>query len=212
VILVEGISEMYIVPKFAELLEESLDENGISVCSVHGTDFLPYARLLGEKALDIPYIIITDGDPQEREDETIYQGNIRGVKIASFKYPEKKNDLVKLKNDREWAELDERLEELGVFIGSKTLEIDLCEEGYIEELLTTIRELGAGSTRSRRFEEAIKRIDDNGSEEDERYVLSIIENYGKGRFAQRLVGKLTNDRMPSYIRDAINFIVEIVAG
>lgn len=212
IVLVEGVAELYIIPKFAELIDEPLDENGVSVCSVHGIDFMPYAKLLGKDALDIPYIIITDGDPLEKEGETIYQGNIRGVKLASFKDPEKKNDLVKLKDEREWDELDERLGKIGIFVGTKTLEIDLCEEGYIEEFLTTIRELGAGSTRNRRFEEAIKRINDNGSEEDKKYVLSIIEQYGKGRFAQRLAGKLTDDKIPTYIRNAINHIDEIIDG
>ena len=44
VILVEGDAELYIIPSVANTLGFPLDERGISVCSVHGTDFLPYTN------------------------------------------------------------------------------------------------------------------------------------------------------------------------
>ena len=61
VLLVEGIAEEYLVPRFAELLGKPLDEKGIIVCNINCTNFTPYVKLL--HSLAIPYaVIITDGD------------------------------------------------------------------------------------------------------------------------------------------------------
>jgi len=42
------------------------DALGITVCSVAGTNFQPYVRLLGPKALNTPFAVVTDGDPQDK--------------------------------------------------------------------------------------------------------------------------------------------------
>ena len=68
VILIEGDAERHIIPPFAKLLDINLDERGISVCSVQGTDFAPYVKLLCEKSLHIPFVVITDGDPVKRKE------------------------------------------------------------------------------------------------------------------------------------------------
>lgn len=46
VLLVEGIAEEYLVPRFAELLGKPLDEKGIIVCNINCTNFTPYVKLL----------------------------------------------------------------------------------------------------------------------------------------------------------------------
>ena len=46
VILVEGDAERFLVPEFAKMLEIPLDPLGITVCSVSGTNFQPYAKFL----------------------------------------------------------------------------------------------------------------------------------------------------------------------
>src|SRR5208283_2519556 len=46
VILVEGIAEQYLIPKFAELIGLPLDKNGVVVCSVNSTNFSPYSAFL----------------------------------------------------------------------------------------------------------------------------------------------------------------------
>lgn len=60
VILVEGIAEEYIIPRFANVKGKNLDEKGIIVCNINSTNFTPYVKIL--KNLDIPYVVITDGD------------------------------------------------------------------------------------------------------------------------------------------------------
>jgi len=213
VILVEGYAELYILPAMAKQLGKPLDEMGISVCSVHGTDFMPYIRLLGKSALNIPHVVITDGDPENRNADTIYHGNIRGVKIAGFKQPPKKKELMDLVTNRKWDKIDRLLEEFGVFVGTNTLEIDLCNEGYGDEFLATLEELGAGGKRLAKFKETLgNRNNGDESEADDEYILDTIEYFGKGRFAQRLAPKLVKERIPSYIENAMNHIIKLVTG
>ena len=63
VILVEGDAERFLIPAFAEALDIPLDMLGITVCSVSGTNFTPYVKLLGPQGLNIPHVILTDRDP-----------------------------------------------------------------------------------------------------------------------------------------------------
>ena len=65
-ILVEGDAERFLVPAFAEALDIPLDMLGITVCSVGGTNFTPYVKLLGPQGLNIPHVILTDRDPNGR--------------------------------------------------------------------------------------------------------------------------------------------------
>lgn len=46
VLLVEGDAELFVVPQIATQLGLDLDELGVSVCSVSGTNFAPYVKLL----------------------------------------------------------------------------------------------------------------------------------------------------------------------
>lgn len=68
IILVEGIAEGFLVPQFsskmkdAGLIPYTLDGAGISICNVAGTDFIPYVYFFGKYGLDLPLVIITDGD------------------------------------------------------------------------------------------------------------------------------------------------------
>lgn len=40
---------------------------GVTVCSIAGTNFAPYVKLLGPEGLDIPFAILTDFDPKGSE-------------------------------------------------------------------------------------------------------------------------------------------------
>jgi putative ATP-dependent endonuclease of OLD family len=213
VILVEGYSELYTIPAFAALIKKPLDQRGISVCSVHGTDFLPYVRLLGKEALDIPFVIVTDGDPKEIDAKIIYLGNLRGIKIAEFLQKGKLENLQKAKAKGDWNELDKLLQAYGIFVGSSTLEIDLCNVGYETEFVNTLSELGGGKVILKKFEGALdKRGGGKDSNEADAYILSAIERLGKGRFAQRLAPKLNNKKIPNYVKNAITEMSKLVAG
>ncbi len=77
VILVEGDAEVFLVPEFARRMKTAgeisctLDGSGISMCNVSGTNFAPYVRFLGKSGLDLPIVVITDGDRYVGLDERI---------------------------------------------------------------------------------------------------------------------------------------------
>jgi putative ATP-dependent endonuclease of the OLD family len=72
VILVEGDAEKFLIPVLGKNQGYELDEIGISVCSIAGTNFYPYLLLLGPKTLNLPVAALTDYDPREpKEDGTL---------------------------------------------------------------------------------------------------------------------------------------------
>jgi putative ATP-dependent endonuclease of the OLD family len=70
VVLVEGIAERNLITAWYP----ELDGLGISVCCIDGVDFEIYERFLDD--LQIPYVIITDWDPQQasNRDDKIIKG------------------------------------------------------------------------------------------------------------------------------------------
>lgn len=197
-IFVEGDAELYLVPEIAEKMGHKLDELGITVCSVHGTDFIPYVKLVKEGAMGIPYVIITDADP--KEDGTFYCTN-RAKKIieesagkaaaTAFDKAVQKGGL---------KDLVRTAATYSIFIGNHTLEVDLCGSGAKDIMVESYSNLGASDTLRDRMANAI-------DEEDYDALLSRIERIGKGRFAQRLASKITVDQCPDYIKKAIEKIV-----
>ena len=69
IILVEGITEEYLLPASASILGTMLDDYGIIVCNVDSTNFKPYLKILN--MLNIPWVVFTDGDYYEMEKSII---------------------------------------------------------------------------------------------------------------------------------------------
>jgi len=210
VILVEGDAELYIVPAFAKALGTPLDQRGISVCSVQGTDFAPYAMLLGKGALDVPHVVITDGDPFQKEGNICYRGPERAIKLIESERPNDVPPLNGLLQKQQWGELYKKFGGYGIYLGVHTLEIDLANCGINEEMVAALKDLGAGKTRLSKFRTALSGGDMPGN--DSEYVLKTIDAYGKGRFAQRLAPKLKGSSIPEYIKGAIRYIVSLLEG
>jgi len=205
VILVEGAAELFLVPAFAS---GDLDRLGITVCSVHGTDFAPYWRLLSHDGLDIPCVVITDGDPCEQDGRIVYLGIRRGERLVqALRQDEVSATCV---HPRNWDESRRLLAEAGIFVGNQTLEIDLLD-GFADIMTETYRELVNSSRRTRAFRKAVEatKMGDNQAQQS---ILSRIEDVGKGRFAQRLAGKVGSREPPQYIKAAIGKIVELVGS
>jgi putative ATP-dependent endonuclease of OLD family len=117
VILVEGAAEQFIMPAFANTTHFDLDSHNVIVCAVQRNDFLPHQRLLRSKGLNIPHVIITDGDPG-------YDGTLAGVARGC--------KLLRLTEDEDHSivagdmeEAVDSLRERDVFVGRTTLELGL---------------------------------------------------------------------------------------
>jgi len=211
VILVEGAAEVFIVPAIADSMGLNLDEYGISVCSVHGTHFMPYVKLLGPSGLDIPFVVVTDGDPYIVASSRIRRS--RGMNRAMQIYDSVRTtstDLHALNNDGRWEELRENVEGTGVFVGDRTLEVDLFNSRHGSEMVTALEELGSSTTTLNNMR-TILSTGNALTVEGREILLAAIDRPGKGRFAQRLSSSIDEKLCPEYLTAAISHIVEKVS-
>ena len=202
VILVEGDAERFLVPDFAKRMGKPLDHLGITVCSVAGTNFQPYAKFLG--ALGIPFAIVTDWDHREGRQPL---GRRRALALVETieRTRSGKNPaalLAKLTAIADYDELGDQLDTFGVFTNRHTLEVDLFEDGFGTAMIETLREGKYGPERS-------AWIDEWEADPKKLHIprfLSLIEDMGKGRFAQRLATRIADLDPPEYIGRAIVFV------
>ncbi|GAP09640.1 predicted ATP-dependent endonuclease of the OLD family [Bellilinea caldifistulae] len=201
VLLVEGDAEMFLIPAFARKMKEAgkishtLDGAGISVCNVYGTDFRPYVEFLS--GLDIPFAVLTDGDP-----DTQNPGLKRGLELVQKINAPKHAEIEVRFNKKEWGAVKTGLEEVGIFVNQRTLEGELIQAGYGDELCEVYQELGASDRQVKNLEEEI-------ANNDFKAIIDRIQTtgMGKGRFAQRLAEKVDADRVPPYIEKAIKYLL-----
>lgn len=197
VVLVEGDAEEFLLPSLSELHGIDLDKHGITVCSVSGTNFLPYIKLLGSEGLGIPYVILTDYDPRD----TVPLIHNRLIKLLKFIDNEHYYD------DLETKDLIIKAKEVGIFTNSHTLEVDLFDT-MPEEITETLTELTTNRnaiSRAQRWKSA------HSIEGEEKRFLSDIESIGKGRFAQRLSTNLTPQSIvPEYVKGALDYVISRV--
>lgn len=205
VILVEGDAERFLIPVFAQTMERNLDNLGISVCSVSGTNFKPYAKFL--TGLEIPFSIVTDWDPKEN-----------GAPLGANRARKLIRTIEEIRNGEVSEEIEETVtnadeealrvlsEEYGIFLNDHTLEVDLFRDGYEDYIAETLHEHGFGTRRTAR----ITSWADDPDELEVKPYLSIIEEIGKGRFAQRLATRLEGVEQPSYMGAAIDYVADRV--
>lgn len=196
VILVEGDAERFLVPAFADALGISLDELGVTVCSVGGVNFAPYVKLLGSDGLQIPFVVLTDKDPINANRslglprlKRLWRVITPGVELGDLPT----EDIIQLGR------------EAGIFLNDSTLEVELFMDGFEEEMQTI---LGEELNLSTATEEALASWVDEPSEVDTERLLKLIERVGKGRFAQRLAEHIVT--CPDYIEEALERIRDAV--
>ncbi len=220
VVLVEGMAEEYLIPKFAELLGYSLDKEGIICCNINSTNFKPYVQFL--EALGVPFVVITDGDYyyhnekkekifgsmwQDSHENFGYDGYDRIKKILI--------DLGYLNNEEipdDSIKQKKIFSDYGYYVGVYTLEIDMMSQPKKEKDLDV-------------FHELFKELTQGGEQQKMNFKNSLIEydfvtclrkiesrhsQIGKGRFAQALSMECEEQHIPDYIKEAIQSISEKV--
>jgi putative ATP-dependent endonuclease of the OLD family len=210
VLLVEGDAERFLVPAAAKSLKMPLDHLGITVCSVAGTNFVPYVKMLS--GLGIPFAVITDWDPQSDDSDSDPLVWNRALAIIAAIEQAKTGqtptkllaELSALENGDDFAK---RCEEFGVFTNLDTLEVDLFESKvHRQHVIDTLREGPFGAKRMTQLDTWEKTPGDF----DRQKFLSLIDAIGKGRFAQRLATRIAGDPPLAYIASAIKFVAERV--
>lgn len=209
IILVEGDAEKFLLPVFADALGHSLDKLGITVCSVAGTNFQPYAKFL--TALDMPFSIITDWDPIEDSKPLAINRCIKLARTIDYVRTGKiskrlKDELEDLDKNHDEDDIASRFEDFGLFTNLRTLEVDLYDGGFQDEILETLNETKWSKPRQLLIDGWLAKPD--GCDPDE--LLKLIDSIGKGRFAQRLASRCEGKEPPAYIRDAISKVVNLV--
>jgi putative ATP-dependent endonuclease of the OLD family len=199
VILVEGDAERFLVPSFAEALDIPLDMLGITVCSVSGTNFTPYVKLLGRQGLNIPHVILTDRDPNGGSPPLVRRRLVNLLRL--------------IEDGVNYAPLDvdaviARAAPFGYFVNSSTLEPELFSGGLAEAMQQVIEQELSLSQGTRDLLQGW--VDDDDTLDEER-LISLIERIGKGRFAQALAPKVSAETCPDYIRDGLEYIRNVVA-
>jgi len=210
VILVEGDAERFLLPVLAKNNGYDLDELGIAVCSISGTNFYPYLTLLGPNGLDLPVAALTDFDPRKPKDgkdrEPLSRNRIVNVMVQAMVDEE-------IFDAKEFDELCEIAPELGIFVNSHTLEVDLALSCLSKYFLQTLKGVGDNKNAIDRMRQLLKNIDvlKYPFEEATRRFLKDIDDVGKGRFAQRLasiIEKSGTKNCPEYILKGVKYVAD----
>lgn len=194
VLLVEGDAECFVVPMLAQMNGYDLDELGISVCSVSGTNFAPYVKFLGQQGLNIPFAVLTDYDLND-DLKSLGMARIAGLlsQILDSEPDEESED-----------DLRDLAKENGLFLNEDTLETDLFRAGQSDSMCDVIVELTENGAARQRAVEWKKKPDSLDPDQ----FIKDIEAIGKGRFAQRLATCLKPKACPDYIREAVKYVAD----
>jgi len=209
VLLVEGDAERILLPTMARLFDANLDFDalGITVCSIGGTNFAPYVRLLGPKGLDIPFAVLTDFDPKGSPVSQQDADPDRAGTTDSYGENRVVNQIMQhLMGSKAWAaanfaEVLAQAPEAGVFLNEFTFEVDLFRAGMHAVFFDAVKGLSDNAKMHCRFQALAK----DPSTLDPVKFLKDIDSIGKGRFAQRLAAMMAYQKItacPKYISDA----------
>jgi putative ATP-dependent endonuclease of OLD family len=205
VLLVEGDAERFLIPTFAEELDISLDEHGVSVCSVAGTNFQPYVKLLC--ALGIPFAVITDFDMIDGKPRSYKRCLKLTCTIDTARGGADTDGLIAaIKAIDNYDETYEKFEEFGLFVNDSTLETEMFGGDYAEAIIATLREHNFSAERLALLDTWETKPSDVGA----KILIKMIEQMGKGRFAQRLASRIEGLTVPHYIANAINHVIGLV--
>jgi putative ATP-dependent endonuclease of OLD family len=196
IIFVEGDAERFLVPAFATACGLDLDSLGVTVCSIAGTNFLPYVKLVGPDSLNIPFIVLTDRDPMG-DDSPLADGRVRKL-LKHLGMDDE--DL----GDYDADGLFEYAENDGIFVNSTTLEVDLFNAGMGPAMAKVFAK--AATSYGPKRQAMVKGWLDKPTSLDEDKFLGVVEEVGKGRFAQALAGHVKAAHCPQYIKKAFTFI------
>ncbi|MEU4368229.1 ATP-dependent nuclease [Micromonospora chersina] len=204
-ILVEGPSETYLLPAIASTLGFDLDAHGVIVADISGTNFGPYRRLLGQPALNIPDVVVTDGDPFSGK-RYVAAGLTRAAKFAYTNELEQEitaQVTALMAAGGKTDPTDARLAAMksNVFVGVDTLEPDLAPL-LADEMIAAYQELDDSDSLVGQFTAAVESFRVGTSDDERRAeLLRRIKSVSKGRYSQRLADHVHGSDPQSLLGD-----------
>ena len=158
-------------------------------------------------ALGIPFSVITDYD-EVKDVPRAYNRGLQLVRTIHMARGGEDTDAVisSIEKDKYYADSFKKMEQFGIFVNTDTLETELFNGDYAQQMIETLCEY--------RFSKARKKLlgkweKDPGTVDDE-VLLEMIEQMGKGRFAQRLATRVSGNPVPDYISKAIKHVAGLV--
>jgi len=205
VILVEGDAEKFLVPVLAKTQGYDLDELGISVCSVSGTNFYPYLVLIGPEGLNLPFAAFTDFDPRKPKADGTPRDPLGPPRVVN-------QMMAALVDKRTWGakEFNDVLKmapEYGVFLNTHTFELDLFKAGLADAFSQAMGAVGTNAS----MRDRMKAWAADPTSLDVDAFLRDIDTAGKGRFAQRLASIIAESALkacPEYIAKGVKHVAD----
>ena len=205
VVLVEGDAERFLIPVLARQQGYDLDELGISVCSVSGTNFRPYLVFLGPKGLNVPLVAFTDFDPRKPKGNGTPREPLGPDRVVN-------QMIVHLIDEETWNGKDFReildlAPDFGVFLNKHTLEVDLFKAGLHDAFEIAMDAVGSSDKMRARMKDWAADPDQLNTQA----FLRDIELVGKGRFAQRLASVIIGIDLktcPEYISSGLDYVAD----
>lgn len=190
VILVEGMSEVFLVPSLVKkVMDVDLEEYGVSVVPIHGVHFDAYMKLFDDEGIRKRCAVLTDGDLKPSDADG--QEDVEFPRIEDLK--EHENDFVK------------------VFHCKTTFERAIALPNNLMVFSKAAEEFGAPNVSADLKDYYDRRADltDEEKERARKKVLNTAKRFGKARFAQ-VASKYVGDaeRLPSYIKKAVKWVIE----
>jgi len=203
VILVEGDAEEALLPGFAAATGRDLDELGITVVNVAGTNFAPYVKLVA--SLGLPFSVITDWDPLDGLVQPLGKARTIGIYDAVCQVtaappltPEARAAWLAA----DFAAFGAGWASAGVFLNDQTFEVAVAATpGLQTALLDILDEQGFGPRRTARIQ-AWR----TGTPVNPEQLLAMVADIGKGRLAAKLARKAPLLAPPPYIAAAIESV------
>ena len=189
VILVEGMSEVFLLPSLVKkVMGADLEEHGVSVVPIHGVHFLAYMKLFANDGIRKKCAVLTDGDLKPSDSDSEEADDF--PRVGELKTHE--NDFVKVFNCR------------------TTFERAIALPSNLLVFSQAAAELGAPLVASNLLAWYHDRENLEVSERREarQKVLNTAKRFGKARFAQ-IASKYVDsaEELPNYIKDAINWVI-----
>ncbi|MDP8238635.1 MAG: AAA family ATPase [Candidatus Hatepunaea meridiana] len=181
ILMVEGISEVLLMPVLARISGGNLNEAAVTVLNAEGINFNAFLPLFGNDHLNLPVAILTDGDDKERTGTP--SATASGLKA-------KESEIANLR----------------VEFGEITFEHELARSAaLLPFMLEAYEELHP--TNGAKLNTTVGGLKTD-EEKAEAFRTEFLRNgTSKGKFAQELAGlledvDLTPDTVPQYIREA----------
>jgi putative ATP-dependent endonuclease of the OLD family len=193
VILVEGMSEVFMIPPLVKHLSSvDLQSEGIAVVAIHGTHFHSYAKLFQPGGIEKKCLIVTDADlkPSDSENDAESEGENEQLGSGLQALKEMENQYLK------------------VVHCPRTFEIALAIRVNLPMFSKAAGRLGApGVAAALNAAFAKQNLTDAEGNEMAEKVLRTARRIGKARFAQVASEYVTAaGEVPGYISEGVHWL------